>query len=48
MMGPHRITGGIVATEQIGDYEIDYSGIRLEDVDGWAAWVLDMELLAMV
>ena len=26
-------------TEQIGDYEIEYAGERLEDVDGWAAWV---------
>ena len=26
-------------TEQIGDYEIDYAGERLEDVDGWAACV---------
>ncbi len=28
-----------MATETIGEYEIDYSGVRLEDVDGWAAWV---------
>ena len=28
-----------MATESVGDYEIDYSGMRLEDVDGWAAWV---------
>ena len=26
-------------TEQIGEYEIDYSAIRLLDVDGWAACV---------
>ena len=26
-------------TEHIGEYEIDYAGIRLLDVDGWAAWV---------
>ena len=26
-------------TEQLGDYEIDYSGVRLTDVDGWAAYV---------
>ena len=26
-------------TEQIGQYEIDYSGVKLLDVDGWAAWV---------
>jgi len=28
-----------VPTEQIGEYEIDYSAIRLLDVDGWAACV---------
>jgi hypothetical protein len=28
-----------VATETIGDYEIDYSGVHMDDVDGWAAWV---------
>jgi hypothetical protein len=28
-----------MATESVGEYEIDYSGMRLEDVDGWAAWV---------
>jgi hypothetical protein len=28
-----------VPTEQIGDYEIEYAGERLEDVDGWAACV---------
>ena len=26
-------------TEHIGEYQIDYAGIRLLDVDGWAAWV---------
>ncbi|MFC0130996.1 hypothetical protein CR105_05075 [Massilia eurypsychrophila] len=26
-------------TEQLGDYEIDYSGVRMTDVDGWAAFV---------
>jgi hypothetical protein len=26
-------------TEQIGEYEIEYSGVRLADVDGWAAHV---------
>jgi len=26
-------------TEQIGDYEIEYAGERLADVDGWAAFV---------
>ena len=28
-----------MATEHIGQYEIDYSALRLPDVDGWAAWV---------
>jgi hypothetical protein len=28
-----------VPTEQLGDYEIDYSGVRMTDVDGWAAYV---------
>jgi len=28
-----------MATETVGEYEIEYSGMRLEDVDGWAAWV---------
>jgi hypothetical protein len=23
----------------LGDYEIEYSGVRLTDVDGWAAYV---------
>ena len=26
-------------TEQIGDYEIELTGERLTDVDGWAAFV---------
>ena len=26
-------------TEQIGDYEIEYAGEHLADVDGWAAFV---------
>ncbi len=26
-------------TEQLGDYEIDYSGVRMTDVEGWAAYV---------
>ena len=26
-------------TEQLGEYEIDYSAVRLLDVDGWAAYV---------
>jgi hypothetical protein len=28
-----------VPTEQIGQYEIEYTGERLTDVDGWAAWM---------
>ena len=28
-----------MATEQLGEYEIDYSGVRMTDVDGWAAYV---------
>jgi hypothetical protein len=28
-----------VPTEQLGEYEIDYSGVKLTDVDGWAAYV---------
>jgi hypothetical protein len=28
-----------VPTEQIGQYEIEYSGVRLTDVDGWAAYM---------
>lgn len=28
-----------MATETIGDYEIEYSGVHMADVDGWAAWV---------
>jgi hypothetical protein len=23
----------------VGEYEIDYSGVHMADVDGWAAWV---------
>ena len=26
-------------TEQIGEYEIDFSGVKLNDVDGWGAFV---------
>ncbi|HEU4376424.1 MAG TPA: hypothetical protein VFS02_23220 [Telluria sp.] len=26
-------------TEQLGQYEIEFSGVRLTDVDGWAAYV---------
>jgi hypothetical protein len=28
-----------VTTEQIGDYEIEYSGEKMTDVDGWGAYV---------
>jgi hypothetical protein len=28
-----------VPTEQIGEYEIEYSGMKMNDVDGWAAHV---------
>jgi hypothetical protein len=28
-----------MASEQLGQYEIEYSGVRLPDVDGWAAWL---------
>lgn len=28
-----------MATEQIGDYEIEFSGLRLVEAEGWAAWV---------
>jgi hypothetical protein len=28
-----------MATETVGQYEIDYSGVHMDDVDGWAAWV---------
>lgn len=28
-----------MATEQIGDYEIEYSGVHVPESDGWAAWV---------
>ena len=26
-------------TEQCGEYEIDYSAVRMTDVEGWAAYV---------
>lgn len=29
----------LVPTEHIGDYEIEYAGVKLDDVDGWAAFV---------
>jgi len=28
-----------MAIEQIGDYEIEYSGVHLVESNGWAAWV---------
>jgi hypothetical protein len=28
-----------MASEQLGPYEIAYSGVRLGDVEGWAAWL---------
>ena len=28
-----------MATEQLGEYEFDYSGVRMTDVDGWGAYV---------
>lgn len=28
-----------MATEQIGDYEIEYSGVHVPESDGWAAWI---------
>jgi hypothetical protein len=31
--------GDDVQTEQIGDYEIEYAGEKLGDVDGWGAYV---------
>jgi hypothetical protein len=31
--------GGHMQTEQIGDYEIEYAGERLADVEGWGAFV---------
>jgi hypothetical protein len=29
----------LVPTEQSGEYEIEYMGVKLDDVDGWAAQV---------
>lgn len=29
----------LVPTEQSGEYEIEYAGVKLDDVDGWAAFV---------
>ncbi len=28
-----------MTTEQIGDYEIGYTGVHVPESDGWAAWV---------
>ncbi|MET0961891.1 MAG: hypothetical protein ABWY05_03615 [Noviherbaspirillum sp.] len=28
-----------MATEQIGDYEIEYTGVHLVEAEGWGAWV---------
>ena len=28
-----------MATEQIGDYEIEYTGVHVPESDGWAAWI---------
>jgi hypothetical protein len=28
-----------MATEQVGDYEIDYQGVRLPEGEGWGAYV---------
>lgn len=28
-----------MATEQIGDYEIEYTGVHVPESGGWAAWV---------
>jgi hypothetical protein len=28
-----------MATEQIGDFEIEYTGVHVPESDGWAAWV---------
>lgn len=28
-----------MATEQIGDYEIEYTGVHVSESSGWAAWV---------
>lgn len=28
-----------MATEQIGDYEIEYTGVHVPETEGWAAWV---------
>ena len=28
-----------MATEQIGEYEIQYTGVHVPESNGWAAWV---------
>lgn len=28
-----------MATEQIGDYEVEYTGVHVPESEGWAAWV---------
>jgi len=28
-----------MATEMIGDFEIEYTGVHVPESDGWAAWV---------
>lgn len=28
-----------MATEQLGDYEIEYSGVQLPESEDWGAWV---------
>ena len=40
MMGAETTTGRTsVPIETIGEYEIEYSGVLMADVDGWAAHV---------
>jgi hypothetical protein len=29
----------LMQTETIGEYEIEYAGMRLPDIDGWGAYV---------
>lgn len=28
-----------MATEQIGEYQIEYAGERIAEVEGWSAWL---------
>lgn len=35
----HLVREGAVPTQQQGEYEIDYSGVWMADVEGWAAHV---------